>query len=84
MISLTQIESDLLHFIQNNILSPDTQLNENSILKDAGVDSFSLVEVILFIERKYGLELPEEVVHPDNFKSVKILATIVYQLLQKQ
>lgn len=76
-----QIASDLLRFIQQNITGLEVKLDENTVLKDVGVDSFSLVEVILFIERKFGIEMPEELVHPDNFKTVKILSTVLHQLL---
>lgn len=73
--ALENICSELCTFLSENILSEDVQLDRNTELSNIGVDSFSLVEIILFIERKFGVVLPEEVLTPDNLLSVKTLAT---------
>jgi len=46
-----------------------------------GIDSFSTVEIILFIERKFGVAIPDEKLIPDNFKTLNALAAIVLELM---
>jgi acyl carrier protein len=43
-------------------------------LSSIGVDSFSLMEMILFIERRFNLVLPAESLTPENLASVKSLS----------
>ncbi len=75
------IIEDLKVYIEKNILSADTKIEASTNLKQAGVDSFSIVEIILFIERKYGVVIPDEKLIPDNFSSLQALSATVTDLL---
>ncbi|OFZ53038.1 MAG: hypothetical protein A3D92_19850 [Bacteroidetes bacterium RIFCSPHIGHO2_02_FULL_44_7] len=70
----------LKSFIQENILAEKTELDADTPLQDLGVDSFSLVEIVLFIERRYGQLIPDHLMVPDTFRTVRKLATIVDSL----
>lgn len=80
--TIETIEQDIIHFLLNNIVAPETQLNNTTLLRDVGIDSFSIVEIILFIERKHGVIIPDEHLVPENFRTVKALATIVVGLVK--
>ncbi len=75
---LTSIKKELCDFIQKNIISDDIEFNENSILKEIGVDSYSIVEILLFIERKFGIILPENLLNKDNLISAEAMSKCVY------
>lgn len=77
----TEIEKDIIHFLLNNIVAPETVLTPTTLLKDIGIDSFSIVEIILFIERKHGVVIPDEHLVPENFRTVQALATVVIGLV---
>jgi len=77
------IIADIKKYIENNILSADVTIGPASDLKQAGIDSFSTVEIILFIERRYGVVIPDEKLVPDNFKTLKALTAIVQELLSQ-
>ncbi len=77
----TEIEKDIVHFLLNNIVAPETFLTPTTLLKDIGIDSFSIVEIILFIERKHGVVIPDEHLVPENFRTVQALATVVIGLV---
>ncbi|MBL0199401.1 MAG: hypothetical protein IPP81_04280 [Chitinophagaceae bacterium] len=47
------------------------------------MDSFSTVEIILFIERKFGVSIPDEKLVPENFKTLQSLAAIVQELMPR-
>ncbi|MBK8611248.1 MAG: acyl carrier protein [Chitinophagaceae bacterium] len=75
------IVEEIKKYIQQNILAETVQIDANSNLKQAGIDSFSTVEIILFIERKFGVSIPDEKLLPENFKTLQSLATIVQELM---
>ena len=75
------IISEIQQYIEKNILAEAVQLDAATDLKQAGIDSFSTVEIILFIERKFGVSIPDEKLVPDNFKTLQSLAAIVQELM---
>jgi acyl carrier protein len=79
----TTIIADIKKYIESNILSADVKIDASTDLKQAGIDSFSTVEIILFIERKYGVAIPDEKLIPDNFKTLQALSAIVQELLSQ-
>jgi acyl carrier protein len=79
----TMIIADIKKYVENNILSADVKIDAATDLKQAGIDSFSTVEIILFIERRYGVSIPDEKLIPDNFKTLQALSAIVQELLSQ-
>ncbi len=77
-----KITEELKKYIENNILSSDIKIDANTNLQQAGIDSFSTVEIILFIERQYGVMIPDDQLVPDNFRTLQALASTVQALLQ--
>ena len=75
------IIEDIKKYIENNILSTDVKIDASTNLQQAGIDSFSTVEIILFIERQYGVMIPDDKLIPDNFKTLKALSLTVQELL---
>jgi acyl carrier protein len=74
------IITDLKNYIENNILAADIRLDPETNLQDSGIDSFSTIEIILFIERTYGVAITDENLIPDNFKSLHSLALLINKL----
>lgn len=72
-----EIEIEMIRFLENNILAKGVKITADSALRDVGIDSFSIVEIILFIERKYGFVIPDQHLVPDNFRSIKTIAAVV-------
>jgi acyl carrier protein len=50
-------------------------------LRDAGVTSLDMVNLMLAVEEAFGLELPQEAMTPENFRSVESIETLVAGLL---
>lgn len=74
------IVADIRKFIETNILAADIKLEAETNLQNAGVDSFSTVEIILFIERNYSIVIPDDQLVPENFKTLESLARLVNKL----
>ena len=75
------IIGELKKYIEDNILSGDIKINAATNLQHAGIDSFSTVEIILFIERKFSVMIPDDKLVPDNFRTLQALSGIVQELL---
>jgi len=75
------IIAEIKKYIEKNILAEAVQVNADTNLKQAGIDSFSTVEIILFIERRFGVAIPDEKLVPDNFKTIQALAATVVELM---
>lgn len=72
--TIHDIENQLCDFLKKNILATDITVTAETELSAIGVDSFSLMELVLFIERRFSLVLPPESLTPENIASVKTLA----------
>jgi acyl carrier protein len=75
------IIEEIKKYIEKNILSSSVKIDADTDLKSAGIDSFSTVEIILFIERKYGKSIPDDKLVPENFKTLRSLASTVNGLM---
>ncbi len=73
--------AEIKSYIEKNILAEGVQVDAGTNLKQVGIDSFSTVEIILFIERKFGVSIPDEKLVPDNFKTIQALASTVVELM---
>ncbi|MEO6251824.1 MAG: acyl carrier protein [Ferruginibacter sp.] len=75
------ITEEIKKYIEKNILEEAVHIDATTNLKQAGIDSFSTVEIILFIERRFGVSIPDEKLLPDNFKTLQALAATVQELI---
>jgi len=69
-----EIESALIEFVRDNVVAKGVRVEPESVLREVGVDSYSVIEMVLFLERRFGIELPEEKLIPENLKSLRALA----------
>ena len=77
---INSIIAEIKNYIEMNILASDVKIDANTNLQDAGIDSFSTVEIILFIERQYGVVITDDKLVPENFKTLNALAATVMEL----
>ncbi len=75
--------ADIKKYIEENILSKEVKLDATTNLQRTGIDSFSTVEIILFIERKYGVMIPDHKLVPENFQTLEALSKTVQELMDK-
>ena len=56
----------------------DRQVNEKTPLITSGiVDSFSMVSLLRFLEKKYSIHIPDETATPEAFDTVERIAALV-------
>jgi len=77
MYSIEIISSEICDFLRTNVLAEGVSFDENTPLSLLGIDSFSIIEMLLFIERRFNIIVPESELTPDNLKSVAALARCI-------
>ena len=76
------IEALIRTYILENFLytDDDEQLkNDDSFLETGIVDSTGVVELVMFVEDTFAIEVPDEDVVPENFDSVEALVGYIQQ-----
>lgn len=70
-------ESDIITFLTNNILAEGVVITPQTVLRETGIDSYSIVEIILFVERQYNYVMPDHLLKSENFVTVSTIAAIL-------
>lgn len=71
------ITAKLCEFARSNFVAEGVEFDENSPLSQAGIDSFALVELVLFCERVLGVRVPDSHLTGDNLASMSALAQCI-------
>ena len=76
------IITEIQGFIESSILDRRVKLEPETNLQKAGVDSFSIVELIIFVQNNYNITIPDSQLLPANFQTIQSMARMVIQLQQ--
>jgi acyl carrier protein len=76
---MSQITDELSSFIAKNILKqPGRVIGADEKLISAGlIDSFSLMDLALFVEDTYGVRIEDTELNADKFDTLNQLATLI-------
>ena len=80
-----EIEKQLRNFILENYLFTDDQSsldNADSFLNKGIIDSTGILELIFFIEEKFGVKVEDEEMIPDNLDSINNIIKFVGPQIQ--
>ncbi len=80
------IEQDLRQFLSENFILDDdgASLERNESLTETGVlDSMGVLELIMFIEERFGITVPDEDTLPENLDSVGRIVNYIERRLQE-
>jgi acyl carrier protein len=84
MTEQSQIQTQLLEFLRQGMFSAQVKVSEDTDLIANGFDSLSLVSLLQFIEKKYGLWIPENEINETTLKNVSSLAAVIARLLNER
>jgi acyl carrier protein len=80
----TEIEQELRNFLTETFLFGGGEtLNENVPLLGSVIDSQGAIELVAFVQQRFGIEVQDEEVTIDNLTSVKSVAALIEKKLQK-
>lgn len=68
------LAGELLSFIRSTILVDNADFAADTPLEAVGIDSVSLLEILLFLERRFDVYIPDEKLTRENIASVRQLA----------
>ena len=74
------IAAQLCEFARTNFVADGAEFDEHSPLAKAGIDSFALVELLLFCERVLGVRVPDSHLTGTNLTSMATLANCIAEL----
>jgi len=75
---------EIRHYIVDNILFGDgTILKDDISIQEHGIiDSLGFVELISFLEQKYGIRIKDDELIPENFDSLQKITRFVESRIQ--
>jgi acyl carrier protein len=81
------MEDAILEYVRNEYLDDDddVELDANTRLISSGiVDSFSMVSLKRFVEKKYGISIPDAEATPEAFDTVTSIIAVVRKHLGRK
>lgn len=80
------IRAQIRRYILENFLFTDDEArlrDDASFLEEGIVDSTGVLELVMFVEETFGIEVPDEEILPENFDSVERLTRYVEAKLRQ-
>jgi acyl carrier protein len=79
---MNEINQEILHFLKSQgFLTEKISLKENDSLTETGViDSIILLQLVDFLESKYKIEIPVEMITPENFDTLAGISQLIMTL----
>ncbi|MFO7560786.1 MAG: phosphopantetheine-binding protein [Desulfobacterales bacterium] len=83
MLQINQIKGPLASFLKTEIFDSSVILETDTDLFESGFDSFSLIKLIVFIEKKFRIHIPEEKITEETFRNINSLSELIYAFQQE-
>jgi len=79
---MNEITENILHFLKTQgFLNEKTIVQENDSLSETGViDSITLLQLVDFLESTYSIQIPVEMITPENFDTIAGISQTVMNL----
>jgi Acyl carrier protein len=79
---MEQIKNDIVEYLKaNSFMDNNSSLNDNDSLTQNGIiDSIGLLELMDYICEKYSIEIPEDMLTPENFDSLQGITNMITKL----
>jgi acyl carrier protein len=80
------IDKEIREFIEENFLPEKELLAEDSLLQKRIIDSTGILELVAFLEGRYGFIVEDDELVPENLDSIRKISTYVHRkiFLKKQ
>ena len=80
--TMNAISTDILQFLKTRgFLDGKSSLNDHESLTETGViDSIGLLQLVDYLESTYKIEIPMELITPDNFDTLSGISQSVMNL----
>ncbi|MBN1418799.1 MAG: acyl carrier protein [Planctomycetes bacterium] len=78
--TVARVEDEIRRFLRENFLFEDGEgslTNTDSFLEKGIIDSTGILEVVTFVEEKYGIHVEDDELIPENLDSIEKLAGFI-------
>ncbi|MCH2182409.1 MAG: acyl carrier protein [Mariniblastus sp.] len=73
----SRIDQELLGFVQSNSVTATTVTIQTDLIEQEVLDSLLLMELVLFVEQQWGVQLIGNDFSPSHFRTVEQLTQLV-------
>ena len=80
MMTVLRIEETLIQEVATILAVDSSTISPNAPLHTLGVDSFSFVELLVFIEKTFNLKLMESGLTRENSQTIHLLASYISRM----
>ncbi|OPY20193.1 MAG: hypothetical protein A4E23_01096 [Methanomethylovorans sp. PtaU1.Bin073] len=79
---MENIKTTIVNYLKDNsFMDKNAKLTDTDSLTQSGIiDSIGLLELLDFLSEKYSIEIPEDMLIPENLDSLKGLTNLVTKL----
>ena len=79
---MEQVKNVIVDYLKaNSFMDKNTQLDDTDSLTQKGIiDSIGLLELMDYICEKYSIEIPEDMLTPENFDSLQGITNMINKL----
>jgi len=81
------LKTELASFIEKTLVGADRRLSiteKTALIEDGIIDSMGLMQIVLFLEERAGVRVPDDEVTPDNFETVDAINRLVERLQSRR
>ena len=81
----TEVTADVRAYVVDRFLfgqGAETLSDDASFLESGIVDSTGVLEIVMFLEQRFGIKVKDEELVPDNLDSIRNIAAFVGRKLQ--
>jgi acyl carrier protein len=80
--NMEEIKDTIIDYLKtNSFMDEETTLKDNDSLTQSGIiDSIGLLELMDYICEKYSIEIPEDMLTPENFDSLQGITNMIGKL----
>jgi len=81
---MEEMHKNVLDYVKREYLDDDQEIGLDSPLISSGiVDSFSMVSLKRFLEKKYSISIPDDKATPEAFDTVNKICVLVHEFNKK-
>ncbi|MEO8068406.1 MAG: acyl carrier protein [Flavobacteriales bacterium] len=75
MLDAATLAMELCRYLQERVLDREVVCSPATPFTEIGLDSMSIIELVMYLERKHGIVLPDAALTPGNLSSAEALAS---------
>ena len=70
------------YIVENFVFGDEEYIDEETLILEKGIiDSTGILELVVFMEKKFNFQIEDEELIPENFQSVKNIANFIVNKL---